>query len=191
MCDEFFSSRVWSTRATLKALVHALHLRNDVRPWVSYRCSVLCLNQAAAPIFLVSKVYWTISIVVRAKPHLLPLDEQLTKRGRRGGGYIFSFYRKMLTFMHLCPPQRKIHASIITGSTPDVVPPVSIKCLKKPILGAATGPDMRVNGFQMEADQCAPSRMRTVLIKGPEQVRMLFPPTPHPPNFASEFLLCL
>ena len=123
--------------------------------------------------------------------NLLPLDEQLTKRGRRGGGYIFSFYRKMLTFMHLCPPQRKIHASIITGSTPDVVPPVSIKCLKKPILGAATGPDMRVNGFQMEADQCAPSRMRTVLIKEPEQVRMLFPPTPHPPNFASEFLLCL
>eukprot|EP00731_Ephydatia_muelleri_P037782 Em0562g5a len=65
----------------------------------------------------------------------------------------------MLTFpLHLHVPQRKIYGSIITGSTSEVVPPVKIKCLRKPVLGATTGPATGVNDFPIETEKCLSSK---------------------------------
>ena len=80
-----------------------------------------------------------------------------------GGGVqvnqMYSCNGKMLTFRsHLHVPQRKIYGSIITGSTSEVVPPVKIKCLRKPVLGATTGPATGVNDFPIETEKCLSSK---------------------------------
>eukprot|EP00731_Ephydatia_muelleri_P018268 Em0011g308a len=43
-------------------------------------------------------------------------------------------------------------------STSEVVPPVKIKCLRKPVLGATTGPATGVNDFPIETEKCLSSK---------------------------------
>ena len=55
----------------------------------------------------------------------------------------------------------KIYRSIVSGSTSEVIPQIGIQHLKKPILGATSGPVMGLNDLPTETHKSFSSRDST------------------------------